>query len=142
MEVARTLLKEVTGVNPIQSSIRNCHRVGDGRILLEFLYAGEQNQMTDILDFRHRKKMFDLGVFINIFQTKHDRHMFYLARKLKKAKIVSRAFPNRQAVTVVVHNNKRVKINRVADLQQLCQQPLSSIVGSSAMETSCDSGMD
>jgi hypothetical protein len=67
----------------------------------------------------------------------------YLARKLKRAQIVTKVFANLQGMAVVEKEGRRIKIHQISDLQRLTSTPLREIVGQTALNNSLltDSGM-
>ena len=142
VEVARQILVDLTGVNPIQHNIKNCHRSGPTgeRILVEFLYSGSQSPLYRILDPKNRGKFHANGFWINIHQPRHDKHMLYLARKMRKEVILTKAYANLLAATVVVKDNKKYIINSMSDLQELTNRNVKDFLGDG--NTSGDSQME
>ena len=65
------------------------------------------------------------GTWINIHQCPHDRHLFFLARKMKKAGVLDFVGTNLGSLTVVGKDGKKIIIRNQEDLQNLTNQPLS-----------------
>ena len=102
--------------------------MGDHCLLLEFTTAGTMSPIGAILNPIHRKKMRDEKIWFNIHMTKEDRHVLYQARAIRRAGIVSKAFPNLQAITVVVQDGKKYLARISEDLQALTSIPLPDII--------------
>ena len=122
------LIKKFTGVGLRRDQIKNAHFMGERSLLVEFIVAGTMSPIGSILDPIHRQKMKLARTWINIHMRKEDKHLFYQARDLRRAGVVSKAFSNLQALTVVVKEGQKIPIRRVEDLQQLTDIPLADIL--------------
>lgn len=127
-DLAIRLVKRITKVELKRTRIRNCHFMGDNCLLLEFITAGTMSPIGAILNPIHRQKMRAENVWLNIHMTKDDRHVLYQARAMRRAGIVSKAFPNLQAITVVVQDGRKYLARRSEDLQALTSTPLQDII--------------
>ena len=141
--LARKLMDELTGHKPIQSDFKNCHRCGLGgkMILVEFLYTGMVSPLARVLNPQHRAKFYERGIFLNIHQPYHDRRLLFVARKMRKEGLITKAFANLQATTIVVTKDGRKHLIRnMDDLQNLTTTDVREFLTAKPMDT--DSGLD
>ena len=75
--------------------------------------------MADVLNPVHRRAAYLEGIFINIFQPKHDSHLNYLARRMRKARVIDKAYANLSGLTVVVVAGKKTVVKSIEDLEEI-----------------------
>ena len=80
------------------------------KILVEFLYAGTQSRIGEILHPNHRRKMTQCGTWINIHQNKSDRIVGMVTRKMKKAGLIDFYSVNLQGVNEIVVEGVKHKV--------------------------------
>ena len=120
--IALNLIHKLSGVEVIDSQVKDCHRLGK-KILVSFVYAGACSPINEIV--YDKKAMHKAATWINIHQCPHDRYIAFVARRMKKAGILSFVGTTFGSLTRVGQNGQKYTINSLEDLQQLTSQPLS-----------------
>ena len=75
--------------------------------------------MSEVLHPRHRKNSHSEGIYLNIFQPSHDRHLGRMARRMRDEKLIEDTFPNLSGLNIVLTKGKRerVEIRTRGDLE-------------------------
>ena len=107
-------------MTPDPKEFADWKRVGKdkSKILVEFLARGKESMFSTIIHPKWITKSKELGVWINVNQTKHDRGLLYLARRLRSQKAVNKAYCNAQGITIVEKNGIKKAILKSSDLQE------------------------
>jgi len=108
-EIAISAIAAVTGRTVEDRSILNIHRQGRKKnvIYVEFMYS---QVMSQILHPKHIKNAHLKGIFLNIFQPAHDRHLGRMARRMKKAELIHDTYSNLSRLTIVLTKGKKEKV--------------------------------
>ena len=142
-EIARNIFQELTGLKPNKTEFKDCRRSGPGgkNILVEFLCFGQTSSFSKILSPVHKKVFHSKGIFINIPQPYFDRHLLFIARKMRKAGILAQVHVNYRAETVAVKGGRKYVIKRIQDLQSLSERNVKEFAdGGSLSAGLSDSG--
>ena len=120
------LILDLTGVVVAESQVKDCHRMGE-KILLSFVQAGTCSPISKIL-CSNRRNQHRLATWINIHQSPHDAKLSFIARRMKKAKILDFVGSSLGALTRVGKDGRKYIINTEEDLQKLTDRPISSFL--------------
>ena len=106
--IALNLIHKLSGVEVIDSQVKDCHRLGK-KILVSFVYAGACSPINEIV--YDKKAMHKAATWINIHQCPHDRYIAFVARRMKKAGILSFVGTTFGSLTRVGQNGQKYTIN-------------------------------
>ena len=138
--ISIAIVDKLTNVKLSRDTIRNAHRMGS-KVLVEFLFAGTQSKIGDILHLKHRKKMTLNGTWINIHQNKSDRILAAVIRRMKKKRFVEYYSVNLQGVNEIVVSGTKHKIYSLDDLQKFCRHPVTFFLEADKMDCTTDSAV-
>ena len=88
------------------------------------MYSGT---IAAVLNPVHRRKAYDEGIFLNIFQPKHDYFLSSVARRMRFARVIKDTFVNLSGLTIVVEDGKKTGIRSLEDLEKFAAAKERSI---------------
>ena len=98
------------------------------------MYSGV---IAKVLSPVHRTGAYREGIFLNIFQSRHDHHLSYVARRMRTVRLIEKTYVNLSGLTIVYVDGRKKEIKRIEDLEQI-----AVAMGRSISEFSSDRDYD
>ena len=78
------------------------------------MYSGT---VAQVLNPVHRSNAHLKGIYLNLFQPKHDYYLSCVARRMRKARVIQDTFVSLSGFTIIVQNEKKTAVQSLGDLK-------------------------